>query len=732
MTIGARLKPRIILGTLLVLLVCIVIVCAFFLSRERERLENEIKSQGLALANLVAQFSATPIEKYSFFIVQEVARNVEEAEGVAFCEIYDSNGKSLVQVDATVRGKPIEKKKRRVGDDILIIETPIVSEDNLLGKVEIGLELASVEKEIQAYIIRLGIGVLVLLLLVGISINIYLSYAFVSPVIHLSEVVQHLAKGEFHETKIAQRGDEIGDLARGFNVMSNNLKQLYQDLENKVDERTADLARTNRRLEQEIAIREKAEEDLNTAKEAAERANQYKSNFIANMSHEIRTPLNAILGYAQILQSRNDLDGQVRKSVEAIDKGGSHLLGIINDILDLSKIEAGRMELKPASFDLCLLLRNMASLFELRCTDKSLTWQVVGIDTQQAIPVIADAGKLRQILINLLGNAVKFTNKGGVVLRVIREDADRYRFCIEDTGPGIPEAHREQIFEPFSEMSSNSGKEGTGLGLSITIKFLEMMGSRLEVLANEPNGCRFCFDLVLPPADKSSLPAETQQDRIKGLLSDTPLTALIVDDDKLSRAMLAHLLNKADVATTEADNGLEALKALQQNRPDIIFMDRYMPKMDGAETIKNIQRIYGDQAPPIVMITAAAFDSASETQELMGIEGIIIKPLDIRQVFKCMASVLGLPLQYDALGGDSLEHANSQISHKEKLQLPQGLHDRLLSAAEFGKISQLRELAKELAATPGVSSAFTAQFRRHLELYELPEIVTLLQATETI
>ena len=734
MNLDLRLKPRIVLGTLLVLLICSVGISAFFLSRERQRLEFEVQSRGEALARLVAQFSALPIEKYSFFIVQDLARNVEEDQGVAFCEIYDAGGRSLVQIDTTIRGKQLAKKTKPDRDDILIIETPIHKDGRLLGKVELGLELAPVHKEIQQYTMRLGLGILILLAIVGISINIFLSYAFVTPVILLSEMVQNLGKGDFREPRIVARNDEIGDLARAFNEMSNNLKQLYQNLENKVDERTRDLAATNERLEQEITTRQKAEQELKSAKEAAEQANQYKSNFVANMSHEIRTPLNAILGYAQILQSRSDLDSQTRKAIEAIDKGGSHLLGIINDILDLSKIEAGRMELKPASFDLCLLLRSMASLFQLRCADKSLTWEVVGIDTRQVLPVIADAGKLRQILINLLGNAVKFTSKGGVTLRVNRSPNNLFKFSIEDTGPGIPEHDRQRIFEPFSELSGQNDKEGTGLGLSITTRFLEMMGSHLEVLENTPRGSRFCFTLLLPPAERSSLPVEAVQDKIEGLETSVALTALVVDDDKLSRTMLSHLLTKANISSIEAANGIEAMKILEQTRPDIIFMDRYMPQMDGLETIDNIRRTYGSQAPPIVMITAAAFDSASDTQEELGIDGIIIKPLDIRQVFRCMSEVLNLPLRVDRPpGGDTPALAgNSDQLPADALQLPRALHQQLSTAAEFGKVSKLKELIREMEDSSHISSALTNQLRRHLERYELYEISALLTQTDTI
>lgn len=725
-----RLRPKMIFGTMVILFVCLLVAGSFFLDRERSRLQSDIKLQGQSLASLVAQFCAIPIQKYSFYIVQEVARNVEQQPGVAFCEIYDANGESLVQVDSTIHGINRTKKLRKIDEDTVVIEMPILLETEVVGSVEIGLELAPVKEKIRIYIRDLMLAALITMTLVAVCVGVFLSFIFISPVINLSDVTKNLAQGEFVETRVALRSDEIGDLARAFNEMSNKLKQLYQNLEQKVDERTSDLANANQKLQREISVRQKAEHELKSAKEAAERANQYKSNFVANMSHEIRTPLNAILGYAQILQSRDSLDSQDRKALEAIDRGGSHLLGLINDILDLSKIEAGRMELKPTIFDLSLLIRNVASMFQLRCLEKSLTWQVVGLDINEVVPVQADAGKLRQIFINLLGNAVKFTEQGGVVLRVNSNENNRFRFCIEDTGRGIPLDARQNILHPFGALNveiGSSGDEGTGLGLSITNRFLEIMESKLEVLDNEPHGSRFCFELTLPSASRSSLPVDTVTKKIKGIVTDTPLTALVVDDDKLSRSMLSLLLNNSDVKTIEAQDGVEALKLLTENKPDIIFMDRYMPKMDGIETIRNIDRQYGSNAVPIVMITAAAFESEQDSFDKLGIAGILIKPYKTDEVFECMASALGLSVRFDTAPAaeERAVMLENSLSHADTI-LPEGLYDRLLSAAEFGKISELKSLYRELKTSANVSPNFLEVISRYIESYDLNAIVRFL------
>lgn len=724
------LRPKITMGTLLILLTCMILTGSVFLQREQMRLQSELEREGQTLASLAANFCATPIEKYTYYIVQEVARSIEETPGVAFCEIYDAVGRSLILVDTTIRGKQLVKKARQANADILVIEKTIEKEGTVLGKVEIGLELSPIREKIRTYTYGFMASVLIILAVVAASLYVFLSRNFITPVINLSEAVKNLARGDFVETEDANRNDEIGALAQAFNEMSKNLKQLYLNLERKVQERTADLIKTNNSLEKEILVRQRTETELKQAKEAAEQANTYKSNFVANISHEIRTPLNAIIGYAQILQSKNSFNQQDKKALMAIDKSGSHLLDLINDILDLSKIEAGRVELKLSHFDLCLLLRNITSMFQLRCTEKSLTWQVVGLDISHVMPVHGDAGKLRQILINLLGNAVKFTDRGGVVLRITISDQHIYRFCVEDSGIGVPEAAKEIILNPFNQMSGRGDKEGTGLGLSITQSFLGMMNSNLEVLDNAPSGSRFCFDLPLPLGEISSVPKRAKQQSINKLVTSHRLTALIVDDDKLSRSMLSFLLNKADIDTIEAENGLVAMKSLNKNLPDIVFLDRYMPEMDGMETIRAIQKQFPHNSPPIVMITAAAFESENLSSKEMGIAGILFKPVEIRLVLQCIATILDLEtVLVEATQKPSLKIAEIDFSSVE-LYIPEELYTKVQKAAEFGRVSELKTVLNILKEDSRVSETLVSAIEEYLEKYQLENILSILTKTK--
>jgi PAS domain S-box-containing protein len=273
-----------------------------------------------------------------------------------------------------------------------------------------------------------------------------------------------------------------------------NLRTSHDALESRVAERTDELARANAALRVEVAERQRAEA-------AAAAANAAKSDFLAHMSHEIRTPLNAILGYAQILRRDSTLRAAHRPAVETIAASGSHLLGLIDDVLDLSKIEAGHMELCLEPFDLRALLQRLETLFAHQCQSRGLMLKVEApAGLSGAAPVCGDEGKLRQALINLLGNAVKFTDAGEVCLRVTLEEGNRFRFAVSDTGMGVAPEALAAIFEPFQQAGEGRRKGGTGLGLTISRRQIELMGGRLEVASAPGKGACFFFELPLPPA----------------------------------------------------------------------------------------------------------------------------------------------------------------------------------------------------------------------------------------
>jgi len=445
-------------------------------------------------------------------------------------------------------------------------------------------------------------------------------------------------------------------------------------------------------LNQERSARRRLEaqnEQLVLAKEQAEQANRAKSVFLANMSHEIRTPMNAILGYAQILKNAPNLDAAHRRSVETIGKSGEHLLGLINDVLDISKIEAGREELNLVGFDLSAVVDSLSSMFAIRCQQKGLRWQAICAISQSHVH--GDEGKLRQVLINLLGNAVKFTDEGEVTLQIEERDEDRVHFAVTDTGPGIAKDKHHEIFEPFQQDEGGILQGGTGLGLAIALRHVELMGGKITLHSQLGKGSHFSFELVLPGnlalVDERD---ETDWSQVSHLAVGQSVNALIVDDIDTNRDILSQLLTAIGVDVKMAENGAEALKMVEVEMPDIIFMDIRMPVLDGSETLERLFRKYGRNSTHVVAVTASVFQHQQQKYLDQGFGGFIDKPLKAERVYACLAKLLGVAFDFRD-GGIK----NKRLDWTGVV-LPQDVYEGLLWAADAHSITDLRKYLDKL------------------------------------
>jgi signal transduction histidine kinase/ActR/RegA family two-component response regulator len=620
----------------------------------REVMLDQVKVRGMVMLDLLADNLAGPISFADREAIHHLGVSALEQKDVAYFYVFTPEGEILDNgrgngANGANPGKrltdPVSQRAVatnspliQIENEIMDVSMPIFVADTHLGGVRVGFSLKTVNREMEERISAFqalghakrdeALTMLTFLstcfIAIGIIIAYFLARTMSNPVLELAHYAQRIGQGDFGFRFSLDRRDELGLLSRTMNEMALQ-----------INDKNKALLEAHTLLEKRVQDRTR---ELMLAKDKAEAANRAKSNFLANMSHEIRTPMNGVIGMTQLALLTSPPPEQ-REYLELIEKSSYRLLKVVNDILDFSKIEADKLELMEERFDLrdtiAATIREL--FFSAREKGISLDWSVAD-EIPEAF--LGDAGRLSQILINLLGNALKFTKAGKISVRVAKEygelDEIIAHFTVADTGIGISPEHQASIFEAFSQADESHSRsyEGTGLGLAICAKLVALMNGRIWVESTEGKGSVFHFTALLKKAGNNQPGQEegpTQEPPADPQQPIPRLKVLLVEDNLVNQKVAGQMLERSGHGVTIAANGQEAVAAFARQPFDLVLMDIQMPVMDGFEAtqaIRDLQKESGRHTP-IIALTAHAINGYREKCLERGLDDYLSKPIKI-------------------------------------------------------------------------------------------------------
>lgn len=588
--------------------------------------------------------------------------------------------------------------------------------------------LASARHEVGVVAMALTLSLAAIILIIGL-----VARRITRPLKALDDRVNAITRGEAIVAPTVSTDDELGRLtgaigrmAREIDDRERQLRHSQEVLEQRVEQRTAALSESNRRLLRQVEETRKTQTALEHAKEQAQQASRAKSEFLSNMSHELRTPLHGVLGYAQILRRDAATSATHRESLEAIERCGQHLLILINDILDLTKIEAGQLQADIQPVDLRQLIGDVHMIIAQRALNKGLQ---LNLELAPDLPgsTLTDGVKLKQILLNLLGNAVKFTARGSVTLYARPDGADRVMFEVVDTGIGIEAEKIDSIFDAFSQAREGQVVDGTGLGLAINQRLISLLGGETLPVDSTPGvGSRFCFHIPYRRVEADPLPTTSAAPAAEPQLPpDLYCRILVVDATEEGRNMLAGLLDGPQCQVMTAETLEVAHQSLQQQAFDLVLIDVRVPD-DVAQEAASELRLIATGEPRIVAVSATPFPNFEGKARQVGFDAFLAKPFDHGQLVTTIAALLH-PSEQPGSAAAQIPSLPPQIAAAWPEALAIDSAARMRAAIELGDIGSLIQLAEELSDNPAAPRADVENLALMTRLFDFDGLRQLSQ-----
>ncbi|ATX82876.1 Signal transduction histidine kinase [Mariprofundus ferrinatatus] len=747
---------------------------------ETEHVVDEIERTAFQITTLTAEIASKPAEvrpqqqwRAKFEQLEELLRDPRiqsKRAGAAIAQLRRVMGEMQAQIsrmiEAAGSGPEAAYFQERLSRELqatLLVAQSIVSNASTVRNILTEGYLKELH-EIRAITLYVTLAAVAILILAGSVMMIRM----IGGLSLLQEGIEVFSQGKLSSRITMRSKDELGSIAKSLNSMAAKLSESMASrdrLEGMVKERTDALQKSrlaaisvmediniqrhqteeakealekaNAELEGEIKIRKAKESELRRseamlrqAKAGAEEASRSKSIFLANMSHELRTPLNAILGFSQLMQMDPNISEESRINLQTINRSGSHLLTLINDVLDMSKIEAGKVELQNDSFNFDELVHEAIDMMLVRASSKGVELQ---LDSESVYPkfIHGDAAKIRQILINLLSNAIKFTEEGRIVVKFSSEAPDakgyfRLNGSVSDTGIGIKAEDIDKVFAPFEQIVGKGeekiDQKGTGLGLALCKQFIEMMDGHVEVQSEFGLGSTFSFTITVKEASAAEIPEQVHEARgvPVGLAEGVKaVKVLIAEDDTASGIILENVLRKAGLQTLAVQNGEQAVAQFRAWKPDLICMDRRMPVMDGLEAVRHIRQEPGGKDVVIIAVTAVAFSEERQQMLDAGCDDLVKKPYTFEEIFQVIERNLKIEFVYPEPGeGESQGETGVKALDKSKVSdalkaLPAQLLDQVhRSALELDMDGMEEALAELDKVNPELAESLRAMHRQ--------------------